>query len=35
MRDNLEEEKKNIQEKRITKEKKQNVITLMIMKKNS
>ena len=35
MRDNLEEEKKNIQKKRITKEKKQNVITSMIFKKSS
>ena len=30
--DNLEEKKMNIQKKRITKEKKQNVITSMIMK---
>ena len=35
MRDNLEEEKKNFQKKRIRKEKKQNVITSMILKKSS
>ena len=35
MRDNLEEEKKNIKKKSITKEEKQNVITWMILKKNS
>ena len=35
MRDHLKGEKKNIKKKRITKEKKQNVITSMILKKNS
>ena len=35
MHDHLKGEKKNIKKKRITKEKKQNVITSMILKKNS
>ena len=35
MHDHLEGEKKNIKKNRITKEKKQNVITSMILKENS